>query len=326
VNPNPGSVAKLLAAVYGHEVDSAVTYPTGVAFSGRLRLATDQSAKGETPTDVAAQIAQIAEALLREPGAVPDAAPCLALACFADELFAITSVPQHRDFLLNQADRFVADPDVRVEDFFFAGTLLGRAYALTGQASYRDQLVSFLRSIDTRQPNGLYWHCHASPWHWGRGNAFAALGFAEALSCLHPEADVDDLLATHIDHLTALAQHQNETGLWRQLIDDPSTYLEHSATTMIGYSIARGLRRGWLPEDPWQEVVNRAWQGTAERVGTGGELGQVCVGTGPLQSRQAYVERPFSTGIDARGGAMALWFAVEMLRLHEERATAAGSG
>lgn len=325
MNPDPGAVAELLAAVYGHEVDSSVTYPTGVAFSGRLRLATGQTAKGESPTDVTAQISRIAEPLLQEPAAVPEAAPCLALACFADELFAVMGAAQHREFLLHQANRFVADPDVRVEDFFFAGTLLGRAYALTGEASYRDQLVSFLRSIDTCQPNGLYWHCRASPWHWGRGNAFAALGFAEALSCLHPEADVDDLLATHIEHLTALAQHQDETGLWRQLIDDPSTYLEHSATTMIGYSIARGLRRGWLPEDPWQEVVNRAWQGAAERIGTGGELDQVCIGTGPLQSRQAYVERPFSTGVDARGGAMALWFAVEMLRLREE-GEAAGEG
>ena len=319
MSPNPGTVAERLATVYGHDVDSSITYPTGVAFSGRLRLAAGQTATGASPTEVAAQIAQVAEPLLCEPSTVPDAAPCLALACFADELFAITDAAQHRDFLLHQADRFVADADVRVEDFFFAGTLLGRAYSLTGQTSYREQLVSFLRSIDTRQPNGLYWHCHASPWHWGRGNAFAALGFAEALSCLHPAADVDDLLATHVEHLTALAQHQDKSGLWRQLIDDRGTYLEHSATTMIGYSIARGLRRGWLPDDPWREVANRAWQGAAERIGTAGELDQVCVGTGPLQTRQAYVERPFSTGQDARGGAMALWFAVEMLRLHEER-------
>ena len=320
--PNPGAVAERLATVYGHEVNASITYPTGVAFSGRLRLAAGQTVAGASATEVATHIAQIAEPLLREPNAVPDAAPCLALACFADELFAITDAPQHRDFLLHQADRFVADADVRVEDFFFAGTLLGRAYTLTGQPSYRDHLVTFLRSIDTRQPNGLYWHCHASPWHWGRGNAFAALGFAEALSCLHPAMDVDDLLATHIEHLTALAQHQDETGLWRQLIDDGGTYLEHSATTMIGYAIARGLRRGWLPDNPWRDVANRAWQGAAERIGTAGELDQVCVGTGPLQTRQAYVERPFSTGTDARGGAMALWFAVEMLRLQEERSEA----
>ena len=322
MSPNPGTVAERLATVYGHDVDSSITYPTGVAFSGRLRLAAGQTATGASPTEVAAQIAQVAEPLLREPGAVPDAAPCLALACFADELFTVTDIPQHRHFLLHQADRFVADADVRVEDFFFAGTLLGRAYSLTGQTSYRERLVSYLRSIDTRQPNGLYWHCHASPWHWGRGNAFAALGFAEALSCLHPQADVGDLLTTHVEHLTALAQHQDETGLWRQLIDDRGTYLEHSATTMIGYAIARGLRRGWLPDDPWRDVANRAWQGAAERIGTAGELDQVCVGTGPLPSRQAYVERPFSTGIDARGGAMALWFAVEMLHLQGERGEA----
>ena len=31
--------ATLLAQIYGHKLDDPLTYPTGVAFSGRLRLA-----------------------------------------------------------------------------------------------------------------------------------------------------------------------------------------------------------------------------------------------------------------------------------------------
>ena len=309
VDARPPEVAERLAGVYGHDVDGGITYPTGVAFSGRLRLAQ------HAPDATAADIARLAEGLIAEPDIVPAAAPCLAIACFADELFAVTNDVRHRDFLLRQADRFVPDPDIRVEDFFFAGTLLGRAYALTGESAYRQRLVDFLRAVDTRQENGLYWHCHASPYFWGRGNAFAALGFAEALSYLHPHGDEADLAANHVAHLQALAAQQDESGLWRQLIDDPETYLEHSATTMIGYAVARGLVGGWLPEEPWRRVAEQAWQGAAQRIGARAELDGVCIGTGPLESRQAYVERPFSTGIDARGGAMALWFAVAMGRL-----------
>ena len=310
---DPHLVAVLLAERYGHTVEEPLTYPTGVAFSGRLRLDSTPDAAADT----GAEIAKLVEPLVLDPNAVDAAAPCLAAACFGDELFAETRDVRHRDFLLHQADRFEADSDVRVEDFFFAGTLLGRAFAATGDASYRDRLLRFLRAVDTRQDNGLYWHCHAAPYFWGRGNAFAALGFAEALSYLDWRADAADLAAAHIDHLTALAAHQDDTGLWRQLIDDPRTYLEHSATTMIGYAMARGLRAGWLPQTPWRDVVERAWLGAAGRIGDAGQLHQVCVGTGPLNARQAYVERPFSTGVDSRGGAMALWFAVEMARLTE---------
>ena len=260
-------------------------------------------------------LAELVEPLVADPGSVPDAAPCLAIACFADELFRHTGDPRHRDFLLAQANRFQADPDIRVEDFFFAGTLLGRAHALTGDASYQDRLLEFLRGIDTRQDNGLYWHCHGSPYFWGRGNAFAAMGFAEALSYLDWRGEAADLAGVHAQHLEALARHQHPSGLWHQLIDDPATYLEHSATTMIGYAVARGLNAGWLPSEPWHDVAHRVWEGAAARIGAGGELDQVCVGTGPLESRQAYVDRPFSTGVDARGGAMALWFAMEMVRL-----------
>lgn len=309
MSAEPLEVATRLAGVYGHAVEQPLMYPTGVAIAGRLRLAAHRQ------DDLVDSIAALVDALVADPATVPDAAPCLAIACFADELFAETNEPRHRDFLLALAARFRADPDIRVEDFFFAGTLLGRAYALTGETAYREALVDFLRSIDTRQANGLFWHCHASRYFWGRGNAFAALGFAEALSYLDWRDEAADIAATHREHLAALGSYQHASGLWHQLIDDPDTYLEHSATTMIGYAIARGLRAGWLDADPWQARVERAWVGAAARIGAGGELAQVCVGTGPLDSRQAYVERPFSTGVDSRGGAMALWFAVEMARL-----------
>ena len=309
MNTDPRAVAERLAGIYGHAVESPPTYPTGIAFSGRLRQSGGDAG-------VVTDIARLAEPLVAAPDSVPEAAHSLATACFADELLAATGDTRYRDFLVHQADRFVADPDVRVEDFFFAGTLLGRAHCVTGEASYRDRLLEYMRSVDTRQANGLYWHCHASPYFWGRGNAFAALGFAQALGYLGAAA-AEDLVAVHEEHLSSLANHQDDSGLWRQLIDDPSTYLEHSATTMIGVAVVQGLRGGWLADEPWRGVAERAWQGAASRIDAHGALDQVCIGTGPLESRQAYVERPFSTGPDSRGGAMALWFAVEMVGLTE---------
>ncbi|MDP7091086.1 MAG: glycoside hydrolase family 88 protein, partial [Dehalococcoidia bacterium] len=107
---------------------------------------------------------------------------------------------------------------------------------------------------------------------------------------------------------------QHESGMWHQVINMPNTYLEFSATAMIGYSIARGLREGWL-SDEWQEFAGRAWRGIAQRTTENGELEHVCVGTGPLATIDEYVNRSYTDGLDDRGGAMALWFAVEMARL-----------
>lgn len=309
----PLGLARRLASIYGHRFDAEpLTYPHGVALSGRLRLAAIEDTSAET----AGGIAALVEPIVADPARLPDNGPCLSTACFADELFAVTGDQRHRDFLVASADRYLDkvgfDPDVRVEDFFFAGTLLGRAYRLTGHDAYADRLMDYLAGADTLQANGLYWHCRASPWFWGRGNAFAALGLAEALSHVPDHPKRAGLVARNAAHLAALGRHQHDSGLWHQVVDDPATYLEHSATTIIGQAVARGLRGGWLDGEDWHKMLASAWDGTAARTGPAGELDQVCVSTGPLDSLQAYVERPFTTGADERGGAMALWFATEL--------------
>jgi len=122
---------------------------------------------------------------------------------------------------------------------------------------------------------------------------------------------------THLRHLEGLATHQDESGMWRQVIDRPETYLEHSATSMIGYSIARGIRHHWL-SDAWRPIVERAWDAVSQRIGKDGSLKQVCIGTGPLASLEEYIKRPYTDGVDERGGAMALWFAAEMMQIQSE--------
>ena len=311
----PLALARRLGSVYGQRFGAEpLTYPQGVALSGRLRLAAIEGTSSAT----AAEITALVEPVVANPALLPDNGPCLATVCFADELFAVTGDQRHRELLLAGADRYLDrvgfDPDVRVEDFFFAGTLLGRAYRLTQSPIYADRLMNYLAATDTLQANGLYWHCHASPWFWGRGNAFAALGLAEALSYVPDHPKRPSLVARNAAHLVALAGYQHSSGLWHQVVDDPATYLEHSATTIIGCAIARGLREGWLDGADWPSILASAWDGTATRTGSAGELDQVCGSTGPLDNRHAYVERPFSTGIDERGGAMALWFSAEMAR------------
>lgn len=308
---NPREIAIKLADIYGHEIDPHRTYPTGVALSGRLRLS---AIEGDEEA-VSASVLDVAKPLLDGAEALPAQAPCLALACFADELAGLRPDSKAAEFLVAQADRFEADPDIRVEDFFFASTLLGRAFHITGDARFEASLSQFYEAVDTQQGGGLFWHCHQSPYFWGRGNAFAALGLAEALTYVQDNSLRARLADVAIRHLQALAGLQHDSGFWHQVVDDEDSYLEHSATTMIGYSIARGIVGGWLPDAPWRSTAERAWQAAASGIGPNGEVAQVCVGTGPMASLSDYLERPASDGVDARGGGFALWFAIAMMAL-----------
>jgi hypothetical protein len=56
----------------------------------------------------------------------------------------------------------------------------------------------------------------------------------------------------------------------------------------------------------------------SERIDDGGNVVDACASTGVQQSVKDYLNRPAIFGLDDRSGSMALWFAVEMERLHPE--------
>ena len=84
---------------------------------------------------------------------------------------------------------------------------------------------------------------------------------------------------------------------------------------MVGYSVARGLRLGWL-DDSYQDFANSLWMAAAERIGPNGEVVDGCTGTGAVNDRRFYIDRAAEYGRDDRTGNLALWFAVEMERLN----------
>ena len=99
-----------------------------------------------------------------------------------------------------------------------------------------------------------------------------------------------------------------------QLLDYPGSYHEHTATSMVGYAVARGLRLGWL-DDSFRPFAQSLWTGASERIDAEGGLVDGCSGTGPQLDIRAYLDRPATYGFDDRTGNLALWFAVEMARL-----------
>ena len=320
----PLQVANILAGRYGHKLDPVV-YTQGVGISGRIQLAALTGNARSVTRDLASAtepfLSRTANPLEGEPGG-----STLAGLVWAYDLSRATGDRRASDLLMAAAGRFqprgegqalaATDPDFRVEDMFMAAAVLGRAYRLSGDAGYVDILADFLADSAVQQDNGLFWHARSVPFFWSRGNGFAALGFAEALTYLpdgHPRRR--ELLDIHLRHLEALRGFQLESGVFPQILDFPGSYGEFTSTAMIGYALARGLRRGWL-ESGYRAMLDLAWRGVKERVDSDGNVVDACISTGVQQTVQEYLHRPAVNGFDDRSGSLALWFAVEMERLH----------
>jgi rhamnogalacturonyl hydrolase YesR len=164
-----------------------------------------------------------------------------------------------------------------------------------------------------RRSDGVWRHSPLSDAAWGRGNAFPLLGLALTLSYL-PKSDASfpRLMSAYSDLAGRLVTHQNDVGLWHQVIDRPDSYAEFSATAMIALALERGMRREWLPRAKYSPVVARAWTAVKRRTSLEGELMDVCESTGKQPSVEAYFNREAIFGPDPRGGAMALMLSTEL--------------
>ena len=314
-------VSEALASQFGYKLDSPINYIQGVGVSGRIRLA--EYKNQEVPDD----IFQLVDPYVDNPstsfGDAPGSAS-LAGAVWADDLFRVTKDTRYKNYLLDLANRFdssgsnppaPADPKWRTEDMFMLGSMMGRSYALTQEGQYLDLLTNFLVEMGTQQISGLYWHDRETPFYWGRGNGFAALGLAETLTYLpqsHPL--YADILLMYQKLLNGLLKYQDSSGCYHQVITLPGSYQELTSTSMIGYGVARGVKLGLL-DSSYLPTLEALWNGAKARVTETGDVVDGCTGTGALETEQDYIVREALSGYDDRTGSLALWLAVEMMQL-----------
>ena len=83
---------------------------------------------------------------------------------------------------------------------------------------------------------------------WGVGNGWAAAGMTRVLRSL-PDSMKDEkkLIAGYIKEvLDGCLKYQREDGLFHDILDDPSTFIETNTAQMLAYTIFRGVKGGWL--------------------------------------------------------------------------------
>jgi unsaturated rhamnogalacturonyl hydrolase len=83
---------------------------------------------------------------------------------------------------------------------------------------------------------------------WGVGNGWAAAGMSRVIHWLPDSMAVEKtMIAGFIREVVdGCLQYQRQDGLFYDILDDPSTFVETNAAQMLSYSIYKGVKGNWL--------------------------------------------------------------------------------
>jgi len=316
---SPRQLAEELAQVYGREFNE-LTYIPGMGLIGQIRLGN------------VADVEKLVAPWVAGPKAGPPDRPVsqnLAGYLVFAELARRTGNPAYAQMVRTAANVGFTDTgemkasmpvsNEMSDSFFMSIPILGKAAKLTGDRKYCDMAarhMDVMQKLDLR-PDGLYRHSPTSEnTAWGRGNAFPALGLALTLSeCPSDHPEFNRIRREFQKHIAVLASFQDQDGLWHEVIDEPASYAEFTATAMIAVSMLRAVRNGWLDAKIYQPKIDRAWQAILARVSSSGDLIDVCESTNKQRTLKDYFQREAIFGRDTRGGGMALLFSTELAGL-----------
>ncbi len=311
VSRGPREVLHQIAAHYGDRFTGS--YIEGLSIIARAEgglthraaeLAKAQlEAKPDLPKNGGEISGTLLHALIDEPWA-KDRVLAVADMAFDDSGNPLEAMPSHNEMS---------------DAIFMASPLLAHAGRISGEKRYFDAALRNFRFIAAlcRRDDGIYRHSPLDEAAWGRGNGFPALGLALTLQEFPEDheghAEMRDAL---VAHLGALAKHQDNDGMWHQIIDHPDSYAELSSTAMIAYAIAVALDKGWIVEADWSSRLDAAWSAAKMYVSTNGrDFINVCTGTGKQKTLEDYYLREAILGPDGRGAAMMMLLSAKLMEM-----------
>jgi unsaturated rhamnogalacturonyl hydrolase len=153
---------------------------------------------------------------------------------------------------------------------------------------------------------------------WARGNSWLTIAIPDFIELLDlPEGDPirHQLLIILEAQCKALKKLQDESGLWRTLLDVPlseGSYVESSAAAGFAYGMLKAIRKRYIGRE-YEDMAVRAVKAVLAKINSEGELLDTSFGTGVGDTLQHYkdIERtsmPY-------GQAMAIMALVEFSRV-----------
>jgi unsaturated rhamnogalacturonyl hydrolase len=112
---------------------------------------------------------------------------------------------------------------------------------------------------------------------WGVGNGWAAAGMVRVIAALPCEMqrERDQLIEIVQSLVKSILRFQRDDGLFHNVIDDPSSFIETNLAQMLAYAIYRGIAAGWLDTD-YVSAADKMRQTAQQKVDDLGFVQDVC--------------------------------------------------
>jgi rhamnogalacturonyl hydrolase YesR len=213
---------------------------------------------------------------------------------------------------------------VWADDLYMSVPFLANMGVLTGDNKYFDDAVKQILQMADR----LYipqmelfdhgWNVTSGDYdprfYWGRANGWAMMSMAELLGVLPVDyPGRDQILHLYRSMVRSLANLQDGTGFWHNLLDKNDTYLETSCTAMFTYAVAKGINEGWISH-VYGPVAFTGWNALQTRVLDSGAVDGTCEGTTFASDNTYYYYRGRSI-YATHGYGPVLYAGAEMIRL-----------
>ncbi|WP_394706603.1 glycoside hydrolase family 105 protein [uncultured Draconibacterium sp.] len=210
------------------------------------------------------------------------------------------------------------------DDLYMSVPFLANMGVLTGDNKYFDDAARQLLQMAERlyiPEKELFDHGwsvtsgdYDPRFYWGRANGWTLMAMAELLEVM-PEnhKDRDELLHLYRSMIRSLANLQDGSGFWHNLLDKNNTYTETSCTAMFTFAVAKGINEGWI-NHVYGPVALTGWNAITTRVLENGAVDGTCEGTTFAHDNTYYYHRGKSI-YATHGYGPVLYAGAEMLRL-----------
>lgn len=214
---------------------------------------------------------------------------------------------------------------VWIDTLFMAGIVLADSYRVLGREDSRAEVLQQFAAHQVCLQDagtGLYRHLydghsngHMAGVYWGRGNGWMAASSVDVLEALGTSDPVyQNMIDSFRRQMATIRQVQDADGMFHTILDNPTTYLEMSATAALGYAALKGVRLGLLDE-PFKDVGEKAVRVLMEHVKPDGVVDRVSSGTSGFIAYEDYNQIAIAPRL--YGQALAILMLTEYLRFLE---------
>ena len=154
---------------------------------------------------------------------------------------------------------------------------------------------------------------------WGRGNSWITIGFPDFIEMLEGNEGVKAFLTETLEaQIRKLAEVQDGSGMWHTVLDDPTSYVESSATAGFCYGILKAVRLGYI-DASYRDVGLKAAEALLGNIDEKGVVQNVSYGT-PMGRETVDFYKQIPICPMPYGQAMVLLALTEVMMLPEMRA------